>query len=97
MPKRKLKASKADKSSVCSILNLWKQNIFYNAVRKLKVRLQKNLHALWAMSEYANLLVNVISLRVGNIICYKSLPKHKTVIEDLDNIIQDFKTVTLAL
>ena len=41
---------------------------------------------------YANLYV---SLREG-INCYKSLPKHKTIIEDLDNIIQDFKTVRLA-
>ena len=29
--------------------------------------------------------------------CYKSLPKHKTIIKDLDNIIQDFKTVRLGL
>ena len=41
---------------------------------------------------YANLYV---SLREG-INCYKSLPKHITIIEDLDNIIQDFKTVRLA-
>ena len=37
---------------------------------------------------YANLYVN---LREG-INCKKSLPKHKTIIEDLDNIKQDFKT-----
>ena len=42
---------------------------------------------------YANLYVN---LREG-INCYKSLPKHKTITEDLDNIIQDFKTVRLGL
>ena len=42
---------------------------------------------------YANLYV---SLREG-INCYKSLPKHKTIIEDLDNIIQVFEIVRLAL
>ena len=36
---------------------------------------------------YANLHVN---LREG-INCYQSLPKHKTIIDDLDNTIQDFK------
>ena len=41
---------------------------------------------------YANLYVN---LREG-INCYKSLPKHKTITEDPDNIIQDFKTVSLG-
>ena len=29
--------------------------------------------------------------------CYKSLPKHKTIIKDLDNIIQDFKTARLGV
>ena len=42
---------------------------------------------------YANLYVN---LREG-INYYKSPPKHKTIIEELDNIIQDFKTVRLGL
>ena len=42
---------------------------------------------------YANVYVN---LREGTN-CYKSLPKHKTIIEDLDIIIQDFKTVRLGL
>ena len=36
---------------------------------------------------YANLCVNLCE----GINCYKSLPKHKTIIEDPDNIIQDFK------
>ena len=36
---------------------------------------------------YANLNVN---LREG-INYYKSLPNHKTIIEELDNIIQDFR------
>ena len=36
----------------------------------------------------------MLGLREG-INCYKSLPKHKTIIEDLDNII-DFKTVRLG-
>ena len=34
--------------------------------------------------------------RCEEINCYKSLPKHKTVIEDPDNIIQDFKTMRLG-
>ena len=37
---------------------------------------------------HANLHVD---LREG-INCYKSLPKQKSIIEDPDNIIQDFKT-----
>ena len=37
---------------------------------------------------YANLYVNLCE----GINCYKSLPKQKTIIEDPDNIIQDFKT-----
>ena len=37
---------------------------------------------------YANLYVNLCE----RINCYKSLPKQKTIIEDPDNIIQDFKT-----
>ena len=41
---------------------------------------------------YANLYVNLCE----EINCYKSLPKHKTVIEDPDNIIQDFKTMRLG-
>ena len=35
-----------------------------------------------------NLYVNLCE----GINCYKSLPKQKTIIEDPDNIIQDFKT-----
>ena len=41
---------------------------------------------------YANLYVNLCE----GINCYKSLPKHKTVLEDPENIIQDFKTVRLG-
>ena len=41
---------------------------------------------------YANLYVNSCE----GINCYKSLPKHKTIMEDPDNIIQDFKTVRLG-
>ena len=37
---------------------------------------------------YANLYVNLCE----GINCHKSLPKQKTIIEDPDNIIQDFKT-----
>ena len=37
---------------------------------------------------YANLYVNLCE----GINCLKSLPKQKTIIEDPDNIIQDFKT-----
>ena len=36
------------------------------------------------------------ALREG-LSCYKSLLKHKTTIEDLDNIIQDFETVRFTL
>ena len=45
---------------------------------------------------YANLHLFHVNLRQG-INGYKSLPKHKTIIDDLDNIIQDFKTVRLGL
>ena len=41
---------------------------------------------------YANLRLHV-KLREGMNQLYKSLPKHKIVIEDLDNIVQGFKTV----
>ena len=41
---------------------------------------------------YANLRVKLCE----GINCYNSLPKHKTIIEDPDNIIQDFKTVRLG-
>ena len=71
--------------------NLCKQDISHNPVLKLKACLSNNEHAVRRTDVYANLLVN-LSLREGTY-CYKSLPKHKTVIEDLDNIIQDFKTV----
>ena len=40
-----------------------------------------------------NLRKSSCKLTRGN----KSLPKHKTIVEDLDNITQDFKTVTLGL
>ena len=43
---------------------------------------------------YANFYINLIREGIN---CYKSLPKHKIIIEDLDNIIQDFKTVRLGL
>ena len=50
----------------------------------------KNLYWYWFV--LANLCVNLCE----GINCYKSLPKHKTIIEDPDNIIQDFKTVRLG-
>ena len=45
------------------------------------------------MQRVLNLYVNLCD----GINCYKSLPKHETIIElDSDNIIQEFKTVRLG-
>ena len=84
-----LKPGRVKKFEYCN--NLWKQNNFHNSVRKLNEWLKNNLQHCYV---YANLYVNLIRERIN---CYKSLPKHKTIIEDLDNIIQDCKTVRLGL
>ena len=52
--------------------------------------MQRAYYACSVCYVYANLYVN---LREG-INWYKSLPKHKTIIKDLENIIQGFKTVS---
>ena len=54
-------------------------------MRKLKAYLK--IICELQLQVYANFYVN---LREG-INCYKSLPKYKTIIEDLGNIIQDFE------
>ena len=42
--------------------------------------------------------MQIFMLALGEgINCYKSPSKHKTIVKDLDNIIQDFKTVRLGL
>ena len=85
------KPEKVNRFEYCD--KLWKQNIFYSPVRKLKACFYNNQHAVCAIYVYAN----HVNLREGKNNCYKSLPKHKTIIEDLDNIIQELKTVRLGL
>ena len=46
------KPEKVNKFEYCN--NLWKQNIFYSPVRKLKACFYDNLHAVCAIYAYAN-------------------------------------------
>ena len=78
------KPEKVNKFEYCD--NLWKQNIFHNPVQKLKARLENNLHSVCA-------LCMQIIIREG-INLYQNT---KVFLEDLDNIIEDFKTVRLRL
>ena len=84
------KPGKVNKFEYCN--DLWKPNVFHNPVRKPKAWLYNNLHTVCAMC------MQIIMYALGEgINCYKSLPKQNAIIKDLDNVIQDFKTVRLGL
>ena len=86
-----LRPEKINKFEYCN--NLWKKTFFITQCGNWKRVFKVICMQCVLYYVYANLYVN---LRQG-INCYKSLPKYKIIIEDLDSIIQDFKTMRSGL